>query len=138
MGMGGGPGMGRGMGGGMGRGMGRTGVGSPVPETADPTPSPQADGQQELAALKAEALAMEQHAQAINERITEIEGVEVAAGLLAAVDAEQCSACSRCETVCPTDAIRIDQTAVIDQAKCTGCGQCVAECPQGAITLRKR
>ena len=140
MGMGrgmGGGGMGGGMGRGMGRGgMGQGGAGGSAPGMAGAVPSPEAGGQ--LEALKAEAQAMEQQALAINERIAQIEGAASVSRLVATVYAGKCTACRRCEPICPTGAITIEETAVIDEERCTGCGQCVAECPQGAITLGKR
>lgn len=45
-----------------------------------------------------------------------------------------CSGCSMCATVCPADAVRInEEKAVIDLSKCTRCGRCVDVCPTHAI-----
>ncbi|MDZ4180923.1 MAG: DUF362 domain-containing protein [Coriobacteriia bacterium] len=54
-----------------------------------------------------------------------------------APDAEKCTACGRCVTWCPVDAISIgpDRVAVVDYEVCYGCGECVAACPFGAISI---
>ena len=54
----------------------------------------------------------------------------------AAADAEKCSSCRVCVSVCPYRAISFDaeeNTAVINATLCRGCGTCVAACPSGAI-----
>jgi heterodisulfide reductase subunit A2 len=51
------------------------------------------------------------------------------------VDADMCSGCMTCISVCPYKAIVHEaerKIAVIDQALCKGCGTCVAACPSGA------
>jgi len=147
MGMGGGRGMGRGMGMGGGRGMGR-GMGGgamAVPPTGASTPagpmSQQTGGQfnreEELETLKSQARELETQLQTTNAQINEIDHGGRASGLIAAVSAEECTACGLCVEVCPTDAISLDDIAQIDQEKCNGCGQCVVECPQDAISLKK-
>lgn len=52
-------------------------------------------------------------------------------------DAEKCTACGRCVTWCPVDAIAIgpDRVAEVDYELCYGCGECVAACPFGAIAI---
>jgi hypothetical protein len=54
------------------------------------------------------------------------------------VKAEACTACGRCVTWCPVDAITIgpDRVAAVDFAVCYGCGECVAACPYGAIATQ--
>lgn len=53
------------------------------------------------------------------------------------VDCEKCTACGRCVTWCPVEAIRIeDGCAVVDRELCYGCGECVATCPFGAIATQ--
>lgn len=54
------------------------------------------------------------------------------------VAAERCTACNRCVTWCPVDAITIgpDRVAVVDYEVCYGCGECVAACPFGAIATQ--
>lgn len=46
-----------------------------------------------------------------------------------------CIGCKRCEKVCPTNAIKVqDNVAVIAQDKCTRCGACADACPQHCIS----
>lgn len=54
------------------------------------------------------------------------------------VTGEKCTACKRCVTWCPVQAIAIgpDRIATIDRAVCYGCGECVAACPFGAIATQ--
>ncbi|MEW6170289.1 MAG: RnfABCDGE type electron transport complex subunit B [Candidatus Omnitrophota bacterium] len=48
-----------------------------------------------------------------------------------------CIACKKCETVCPTSAIKvINNLAVIDYNKCISCGKCVEVCPRKIILKR--
>ncbi len=51
--------------------------------------------------------------------------------------AEKCTACGKCVTWCPVNAITIgpDRVAVVDYDICYGCGECVAACPFGAIDI---
>ena len=49
------------------------------------------------------------------------------------VDPKKCTACGRCEHLCPADAIAVGETAVISREKCIGCGECLAVCPFGAV-----
>ena len=148
-GIGGGRGMGQGMGRRMGRGMGRSmGTGQDIPQAGSQFRQDsfgqerQVGGvmpgsEQELEALKAQAQAVKQKLQAINERIAMIERNSVSSHLVAIVITKKCNACGICEGVCPVAAITVDTIAIIDRNKCTGCGKCVEECPQEAITLKK-
>ena len=54
------------------------------------------------------------------------------------VTPEACTACKRCVTWCPVNAITIgpDRVAVVDYEVCYGCGECVAACPYGAIATQ--
>ena len=55
----------------------------------------------------------------------------------ASVNADQCSGCRICNSLCPFNAITFDtdkDVSVINAALCQGCGTCVAACPAGAIS----
>jgi heterodisulfide reductase subunit A len=61
--------------------------------------------------------------------------------LVAVVDADACTACGKCLTTCPYDAIAMTaldgrEVAVISETGCKGCGGCVPICPDDAIDLR--
>ena len=59
-------------------------------------------------------------------------------GVVAEVFPERCAGCGVCITVCPYQAIALDQNdqAVINEALCKGCGTCVASCRSGAAQLK--
>ena len=55
----------------------------------------------------------------------------------ASVEAERCSGCRICNTLCPFNAITFkeaENVTDINAALCQGCGTCVAACPAGAIS----
>ena len=55
----------------------------------------------------------------------------------ATVDAEHCSGCRICNTMCPFNAILFHEDRMVSEvnpALCQGCGTCVAACPAGAIS----
>ena len=55
----------------------------------------------------------------------------------AVVDAEQCNACKSCEEVCPSDAVKVQDTvAVVVDDDCIDCNACVDACTNGAITMK--
>ena len=61
--------------------------------------------------------------------------------LVADVDAIACTACGKCLTACPYDAISMAiqdgrEVALISETICKGCGGCVPVCPDDAIDLR--
>lgn len=59
-----------------------------------------------------------------------------ASGYLCHVDAALCEACGTCESVCPFEAIHIENNLfVIDEEACMGCGVCVDQCETGALRL---
>lgn len=50
-----------------------------------------------------------------------------------------CIGCMKCEKVCQSDAIKVDNNlARIDYSKCTACGACAEACPTGAIKIKKQ
>ena len=145
MGVGRGMGCGRGMGqgGGMGRGMGRgkgmnrsmsASAGFPAANlpASSPTVNEPANQKQELAALKQQAVILEQQKQQLYQRILQLESGRRA---VAVVDSEKCAGCGICIDVCPTGAIEVNQQAVVNDEACTGCAVCVSECPNEAITI---
>ena len=48
---------------------------------------------------------------------------------------ENCSACARCASVCPQNAINVGDYAHITTARCTGCRSCVNFCRNNAIEM---
>lgn len=52
------------------------------------------------------------------------------------VDQEACTLCGVCQTVCPTGAIELGDTAAeVNVDACALCGACVEACPTGAIAM---
>ncbi len=51
------------------------------------------------------------------------------------IDEEKCTGCGACASVCPTEAINVNEKAKVDEEKCIECSVCIDECPVGAITL---
>ena len=57
----------------------------------------------------------------------------------AEVNADHCTGCETCITICPMEAIKlVDNIAKIKIKRCIGCGNCVVRCPSDAISLNKR
>ncbi len=52
------------------------------------------------------------------------------------VDEERCAGCQVCISVCPYNAIKLNERGVseVNPAICKGCGTCTSTCPSGAIT----
>jgi NAD-dependent dihydropyrimidine dehydrogenase PreA subunit len=51
------------------------------------------------------------------------------------IDKELCTGCEQCVSVCPADAITMqDAKAVINQSLCRQCGICADQCPVQAIS----
>jgi len=48
-------------------------------------------------------------------------------------DAQACTDCGRCASVCPSHALTIEGGWGIDRRKCEGCGKCVDACTSGAL-----
>jgi heterodisulfide reductase subunit A len=62
-----------------------------------------------------------------------------AGGKTAYINPSRCNACGACVTVCPFNAITIDEekeTAVINEILCKGCGGCVSTCKGSAPNLK--
>ena len=69
-------------------------------------------------------------------------GASVSIPKLIEVDSEKCVSCGACVTLCPVEAITIDEGAsvVFDKEKCIGsiCSACVDACPTRAIKSVKQ
>jgi Fe-S-cluster-containing hydrogenase component 2 len=53
------------------------------------------------------------------------------------VDLERCVKCGKCEKVCPTGAIMVDEDIFrVDSSRCNGCRRCIEKCRQEALSLR--
>jgi len=79
---------------------------------------------------------------ALVERLAALLGVSVdasqmAAPLLARVEAAECIGCTRCYKACPTDAIvgASGQIHVVLEDACTGCAKCRDVCPEDCVLL---
>ena len=54
------------------------------------------------------------------------------------VNENQCTGCSRCMKVCPTEAIRIRKgIAQISESRCIDCGKCFKVCPTKAVYVKQ-
>jgi ferredoxin len=148
---------------GMGRDMGREASPSsaesphfqPNPERPNPEGLKPENPDQEIEMLRAQADTIMAQFRTINARISELQEEEVptptdvidiearkntsddtrSGRITAIVDEEECVSCGICASVCPEEAITMNDIAVIDSLKCTGCGSCVDECPSKAISL---
>ena len=66
-------------------------------------------------------------------------GVVTLEATVAKTDTRICSGCGNCVTVCPFDAVEIEQdragrnVSAVNAVLCKGCGACAAACPNGAI-----
>jgi NAD-dependent dihydropyrimidine dehydrogenase PreA subunit len=51
------------------------------------------------------------------------------------VDIEKCIDCGACISLCPTDALHMDEKELLEYSleKCIGCGLCIDACPRFAI-----
>ena len=57
-------------------------------------------------------------------------------GLKLSVDLERCVRCGKCEKVCPTGAIMVDEDIFrVDSSRCNECRQCVDRCPADALFI---
>ena len=66
-------------------------------------------------------------------------GVEVRVDKFIEVDADKCIHCGACYSLCPVDAIKIedDLSIVFREEQCVRCGACLDACPMMAISLVK-
>lgn len=48
---------------------------------------------------------------------------------------DRCAMCGSCISVCPVEALTLNETRLRVDPACTGCGQCVTACPMGALSL---
>ena len=51
------------------------------------------------------------------------------------VKQNKCKKCETCLSVCPTDAIIINEKSALINKSCIGCASCVEVCPEGAISI---
>lgn len=52
-------------------------------------------------------------------------------------DSSKCIACMKCEKVCPSGAVKVEEKRpIIDHDLCISCFRCFKECPQKALKLR--
>jgi polyferredoxin len=61
--------------------------------------------------------------------------VSLSPGIRRFVNVESCTSCGRCASVCPSGAIRSDDSYNSSDAACITCMSCVDECPSGACTF---
>ncbi|ATW27519.1 FAD-dependent oxidoreductase [Candidatus Formimonas warabiya] len=60
-------------------------------------------------------------------------------GLSALVNSALCTGCATCASICPAQAVEVDEkekTARVNAALCKGCGACAASCRSGAIDIQ--
>ena len=113
-------------------------------QPSPPRPQPEADQRDAaqgmanapstaLGQLKFEAQALEEQLEAMRSRITTMESQRE--HVVARVDDRLCSQCGICVSICPNEAITIEEKVVIDSTRCSGCGVCVCQCPSNALQL---
>jgi MinD superfamily P-loop ATPase len=75
---------------------------------------------------------------------TKLEEHDFRSGKRAVIDADECTLCGVCETVCRFDAIRPPtETAVshayqVEALSCEGCASCFYQCPEDAIRMEEQ
>ncbi|MBN1328443.1 MAG: CoB--CoM heterodisulfide reductase iron-sulfur subunit A family protein [Candidatus Heimdallarchaeota archaeon] len=60
---------------------------------------------------------------------------------VAYVNANLCSGCKVCQSLCPYGALTFDidnNVSMVKEILCEGCGTCVSACPSGALTLKNQ
>lgn len=65
-----------------------------------------------------------------------IEVIEVKHAI--SLDEEACVDCGACVSLCPTDALTIDEdySIVLDEEKCVYCKECIPACPVKALEIK--
>ena len=56
-------------------------------------------------------------------------------GYVVQADLALCVDCGLCVSICPFEALSLDDGILVDSALCMGCGVCVSQCAQEALTL---
>ncbi|MBN1776854.1 MAG: 4Fe-4S binding protein [Clostridiales bacterium] len=51
------------------------------------------------------------------------------------IDTTKCNGCGRCKSICPMDAIRIENGKAKANDDCIECSACVDVCPTKAISI---
>lgn len=46
---------------------------------------------------------------------------------------DECVSCGECVSVCPQEALKVEEKATVDVEKCVDCGACIDTCPANAI-----
>ncbi len=64
------------------------------------------------------------------------------ARLVVEFDADSCTRCTECATVCPEPQVlnlkKVDAAGRVQPGECTACGRCVASCPEGSLRFHWR
>ena len=55
--------------------------------------------------------------------------------MIAKVEVAKCTGHGNCVSVCPVDAVHMEEGKAVIDEKCIECGACVASCPEHAISL---
>ena len=54
------------------------------------------------------------------------------------VDNDRCFGCAACVSLCPVDALILDDIlAIVDEPSCTHCNFCIPHCPVHALSITK-
>ncbi len=59
----------------------------------------------------------------------------VSSGYIASINKNLCTSCGVCVSMCPFEALIMDDTSTLDWERCMGCGVCVNQCSANAISL---
>jgi ferredoxin len=86
-----------------------------------------------LERLRIETQTLEKQMEAMRARIAAVASQREHA--VASVDNELCTRCGICASICPRQAIVIENEVMIDTERCSGCGACMLQCPTRALQL---